>query len=194
MENSTNVEAKSEGSEQFNIDDVLKERDALKLQNERLLDESKTYKKKWQSVNGEKSAIERERLEKEGNFQALLEAEQKRTLELEGKLKDREKNLLKTQARSLLSELAKDAHDVGDLLRLDEVSMIQYDEENLSVVKDSVNKFVATVRDKKPWMFGEKKIPSQADGKPTQSSKKSVGNMTEAERLQEMKNSFKSIF
>jgi hypothetical protein len=193
MENSTNVEQVTEQSEQVDINKVMSDLDALKKSNERLLEESKDWKKKYQSVSTEKSSIEKQRLEKEGNFQQLLETEKSERLELEKKLKEREKTLLKTQARSLLAEFAKDAHDLGDLLKLDEVSMIQYDEENLTVIKDSVLKFVSTVKEKKPWMFGGNKIPSSASGVPTSAPTKTVGEMNSNERLQLMKNSLKSI-
>jgi hypothetical protein len=193
MENSTNVETQSEGSNTVEIEKVMEELKALKSSNERLLTESKDWKAKYQSAYTEKTGIEKQRLEKEGNFQQLLEQEKKEKLEIEKKLKDREKSLLKTQARAMLAELAKDAHDVGDLLKLDEVSAIQYDEENLTVLKDSVQNFVASVREKKPWMFGEKKIPTSTDGKPSTSSAKSFAQMTSNEREAEMKNSFKQL-
>ena len=195
MEDSTNVETQGERSEQVDINKVMAELNALKSSNERLLAESKGWKEKYQFASNEKTSIEKQKLEKEGNFEQLLDQERKEKDDLSKRLRDREKSLLKTQARALLGEVAKDAHDVSDLLRLEEVSMLQYDEENLSVVKESVDKFVAAVREKKPWMFGEKKIPSQADGKPTQSTgQKSFGNMTAKEREQAMKDSFKSIF
>lgn len=195
MENSTNVEQSSEGSKSVDINVVMKELESLKASNERLLSESKDWKAKYQGISGKISEVEKSKLEKEGNFQQLLEQERKEKSDLTAKLKDREKSYLKAQARSLLAELAKDAHDVGDLLKLDEVSTIEYDEENLTVLKDSVQKFVSGIREKKPWMFGEKKIPSQADGKPSTSTPaKSYAQMTSAEKSAAMKESFKSVF
>jgi hypothetical protein len=194
MENSTNVELKSEGSANTDINLVMEELKALKASNERLLTESKDWKSKYQNVSSEKSTIEKARLEKEGNFQALLEQEKTEKVNLEKKLKEREKSLLKTQARSLLAEVAKDAHDISDLLRLDDVGIIEYDEENLTVKKESVEKFYATVKTKKPWMFGEKKLPSTATGYVAkETGAKLPSEMNQAEQLSAMKNSLKNI-
>lgn len=194
MENSTNVEPKGEGSANTDINAVMEELKALKASNERLLTESKDWKAKYQSVSTEKSSIEKAKLEKEGNFQALLEQEKTERLNLEKKLKEREKSLLKTQARSLLAEVAKDAHDISDLLRLEDVGLIEYDEENLTVKKDSVEKFYATVKTKKPWMFGEKKLPSNASGYVAkETGAKAPSEMTKEEQVNALKNSLKNI-
>ena len=194
MTTSTNVETKTEELPKTDINELTERLNVLQASNERLLAESKDWKKKFQAESSEKSSNEKARLEKEGNFQQLLEQEKGERSALEIKVKDREKQLLKTQARALLAEYAKDAHDIGDLLRLDEVSAIQYDEEKLSVVSESVKAFVASVREKKPWMFGEKKIPSSTDGKPSNNAPaKTFNELSSQEREQLMKNSFKNI-
>lgn len=193
MTDSTNVEVKDEGQKQVDIEKVMQELNEVRATNERLLNESKEWKSKYQSSAKERENIEKAKLEKEGNFQELLEKEKSERLNLEKKLKDRESSLLKTQARALLAEYAKDAHDIGDLLRLDEVSSIQYDEENLSVVKESVKDFVSSIREKKPWMFGEKNIPSSTDGAPSSNVNKSFTQMTSKEKEAAMKASFANI-
>ncbi len=104
------------------------------------------------------------------------------------------KNYLKSQARALLAELAKDAHSVSDLLRLDEVNLIQYDEEKMEVDKNSVETFVNEIKLKKPWMFGSVKLPSMADGKPVSTVKtKSIGQMNQSEKLEALKNGLRTI-
>jgi len=194
MTDSTNVETNEGERLNVDIEKVTQELNELKATNERLLAESKDWKGKYQSTANEKTEIEKSRLEKEGNFEALLEQERGERLKTESALKSREKALLKTQARALLAEYAKDAHDIGDLLRLDEVSAIEYDEEKLEVVKDSVKTFVSSIREKKPWMFGEKNIPSSTDGRPTQQlQNKSTGDMTAKEKQEAMKSSFANI-
>jgi predicted nuclease with TOPRIM domain len=178
------------------VQKVMEELKAIKATNERLLSESKDWKSKYQSVASEKSNIEKTKLEKEGNFDALLQREREEKASLEQKLKQREKEYLKTQARALLGEIARDAHDISDLMRLEEVKSIQYDEENMTVLKSSVETFVNDIKLKKPWMFGSVKLPSVAEGKPASApiTTKSLSQMSESEKQKTMKESLKSLF
>lgn len=180
----------------IDVQKVMEELKALKTTNERLLDESKAWKSKYQTVATEKSTIEKTKLEKEGNFEELL---RRTTEEKEAASRENEqlkKQYLRASARSILAEVAKDAHDISDLMRLEEIKAVQYDEGKMEVVRSSVEDFVNEIKVKKPWMFGSVKLPSMTDGKPmaAQPSTKSIEKMSASEKADALKNSLKTLF
>lgn len=166
-----NVEGQAKGSEgskpNVKVEDLMAEIQQLKASRDRILEESKGYKNKYQEVAGALDAIEREKLEKEGKTEEILLKERDEKAKLMESLKALKSKTLKANVVSTLAKLAKDAHSIDDLLSLKQASMIEYDEESLEPLQETVEKFVNTLREEKPYLFGSKKVTPMADGKPS---------------------------
>lgn len=155
---------KSEGTQETKTEINI---EAMQSKLQRLEDESKRYKKLFQDRNSKLEEIEKARIEKEGTWEEKLEAERKRAEELQNVLKQREENLLMSNIRSTFSELAKDAHNVEDLIKEDSLlENVKIDDETFTVDKDSAKEAINRLREGKPYLFGNVKVPKQAEGKP----------------------------
>lgn len=166
-------EIMNEGSTQANANDennLLKEIEQLRSTNERLLNESKsnkTRKSEFEELQAKLEGIEREKLEKEGRTQELIEMERKQRIEKEQELQSMRNKVLKSNVFNAVANYAKDAHDVNDLLAQSEYAkMIEVDEESLEPVGESVQNFVNSLKEKKKYLFKGHKVPSMADSKP----------------------------
>jgi len=163
--------------------------EAMQSKLQRLEDESKKYKKLFQDRNSKLEEIERSRVEKDGTWEEKLEAERKRATQLQETLKQREENLLMSNIRSTFSEIAKDAHNVDDLIKEDSLlDSVKIDEETFSIDKDSAKEAINRLREGKPYLFGAKKLAKQAEGQPRPDMReKSLNDMTSNEKKLLMK-------
>ena len=148
------------------VKSLMGEIQKLRSTNERLLEESKSHKSKYQEVAGTLDTIERERLEKEGKTDEILLKEREEKAKIMEDLKMIKSKTLKANVKNSLYSKAKDAHSIDDLLSLKQASMIEYDEETLEPVQDTLDQFVNLVREEKPYLFGSKKVAPMAEGKP----------------------------
>ena len=158
-------EVNAEGQKE-SVAELMSEMQKLKSTNERLLEESKTYKSKFQEASSTLSTIEREKLEKEGKTEEILLREREEKAKLIEDFNGLKNKTLKLNVKNLLHTKAKDAHSIDDLLSLKQASMIEYDEETLEPVADTLEAFVNKVREEKPYLFGNKKVAPMHDGKP----------------------------
>lgn len=157
----------AEGQDQkVSVESLMAEIQSLKVSKERILEESKGYKNKFQEASTTLSTIEREKLEKEGKTEEILLNEREEKAKLLDDLSNLKAKTLKANVRSMLSKHAKDAHSIDDLLSLKQASTIEYDEDSLEPLVDTVSSFVTSVREEKPYLFGSKQIAPMADGKP----------------------------
>jgi len=164
-------ELSSQPSENLNkevsVESLMKEIQELKASKQRILDESKGYKSKFQEASSTLDVIEREKLEKEGKTDEILLKEREEKSKLMDNLKDLKNKTLRANIMSALSSSAKDAHSIDDLLSLKSASMIEFDEDSLMPVKDTVETFLNSVREEKPYLFGSKRVAPMLDGKPS---------------------------
>lgn len=170
------------------IKELLAKIEQLQSTNERLLNESKTYKSKsqeYQELQQKLKSLEDEKLQKEGNWQEMIKRLQEEKSSVEQKLRQKDNEILKSNVYSTVANIAKDAHDIDDLLAQSEFSkMIEVDEESLKPVKESVDMFVGKLREVKPYLFKNKKVASMGDARPSidKPIQKDVKQMNQDER------------
>lgn len=89
---------------------------ALEATNARLLEESQKAKERAKTATSQVEQAERERLEKEGNYQVLLENERKRASTLEEENKGVRQKVLKSNIQATIARLAGEVHSLDDVL------------------------------------------------------------------------------
>ena len=151
---------------QAELNQLLERVNTLEASKERILEESKGFKAKFQEATGKLESITNKQLEDAGNFEQLLGDERKTSAQLRTDLASSKKNILMGNIRSALTTKAGNVYDVEDLLRSPEAKGISYDEDTMELDHESIDMVVATLREKKPYLFNGRKIASQAAGSP----------------------------
>ena len=176
------------GANQVNVSEVLERLKALEATNARLLDESKKTKSKYQETLSKYESAEKEKLEKEGNFQVLLEKEMAKNNSLMEEMVGMKKKVLSSNIRSTVSKFASDVYDLEDLLNQPKFSSILsdgIDENSLTVSEDKAKEYVAEVLKAKPYMKKTANVPSTVDTKPSfvtgEGKTKSIDEMDSSE-------------
>lgn len=136
----------------------------LEQSKERILEESKQYKSKYQTLKNEVSDKEREQLEESGNFKALLEKEKNRARELEIQAQDLKKRTLRSNLKSEVAKYATNPIYLDDVLNNLPTDLLEMDEENLTV--KNVAEAVEAVKAKKPDFFKTTAQTGMAGGRP----------------------------
>jgi len=188
------------GESQDTQQDWKTEFERMKSTNERLLAESqanKTKRSEYDALKSELETIKTKKLEDDGNTQELLKLSRERNVELQSSLERRDNDLLKSNVFNAVSNAAKDAYDVNDLLAQSEYAkMIEVNDETLMPTSDSINSFVNSLKESKTYLFKGKKVASMADTKPTidKPLNKSLKQMSDNERKQAMSDAIAQAF
>jgi chromosome segregation ATPase len=166
------------------LEQLRAEKEAITASKMRVEEENAKYKNKAREFETKLSEAEKKKLEEENNLHELLkrEREEKKTIE-ENFLKL--KNVtLREKLKSEVSKVAKDAHDVEDILRVVEAKdCLKIDEDNLVI--GGVEDFVTKVRGLKPHMFSKSSMKSNEDSPPKKEDGK--GETKEEAYLRELK-------
>lgn len=182
------VAESGEGQGHVDVNELVAEINKLRSTNERLLNESKQFKTKrseLEELQNKIQSYEQKKLEEEGNWQEMLKREREEKSNLELKLKKQSNDILKANIYNSVANVAKDAFDVGDLLAQSEyASVIEVDEDNLAPDVSTIEKFVSSLRENKPYLFKGRKVAAMADGKPSinKPMAKSFNEMSQKER------------
>lgn len=184
-------EAEGQG---LDVNELVAQINQLKSTNERLLNESKQYKTRKSEVEELQSQLkeyETKKLEEQGNWQEMLKREQEEKSQLQARLQKQQNEILKGNVYNAVANVAKDAHDISDLLAQSEyANTIEVDEDSLKPSQESIDTFVNSLREKKPYLFRPQKVAPMADAKPSvqkEAPKKSAGNMNKNELADAMK-------
>lgn len=189
-EQGAKVEANAEA--EVSIEQLMEEVGRLKQTNERILSESKDWKAKYQGIRGEVEQKEKHELESKEQWKELLEKERNEKFEIQDQLKGMRKKIL---GKSLKFELAKNAADAEDIDLLAQAlpeSMVEINEENLTIggIKDAVDH----LRKEKPFLFKKQSAPKMVNERPQAfENKPSLGQMTASERDQQMKSALAQL-
>ena len=137
MTEQTKVEQPAESGK----DDISEQLNQLKATNARLLEESKSWKEKFQKTRDEMTSKERAELEKSGSKDELLERYKNEAFENAQKAEKLKKKALEKELKFEVAKYATDAHKIDAVIKNLPVAMIQLDEETLSVsgVKEAVD-------------------------------------------------------
>lgn len=166
---SENVEGQNEQvveqQPEVNTQELMERLEKLESTNARLLEESKAYKTKYQSVQKEKEETERERLEKEGKIQELLELEKNTAAKLRSEVADVKKQALRNSLKFEVAKHATDAYSVEDVINSLPQEMITMDEETMTFtgIQDAVSK----LKEEKFYLFKNERQTGMVDGRPS---------------------------
>ena len=151
--------------------------------NERLLSESKQYKKKYQEAKTKLEEIEKSALQSQSKYKELYEKS-------EEKYQGLYKNLVKEKVKTAVANHALKAGcvDVEDLLQLGNKQLLQIDEETMEVQGADV--FVEEAKKTKPYLFNIQKTPtinSSTPGGVVKGSQKTIKEMSKEEILAQLR-------
>jgi len=186
-----------------NSEDLVATIEQLKSTNERLLAESQRNKSQKNELKSEcetmKDQLEnykKRELEEKGNYQEMLQMEKEKSLTYKQQLQAYEDKLLRSNVMNAVSNAAKDAYDVNDLLaQKDYAKMIEIPDGELEPTKESIQSFVNSLKEDKKYLFKGNTVKSMADTKPAieKPTNKTVAQMNAAERKEYMMQQLSSI-
>lgn len=158
----------------------------LKATNERLLEESKKHKEKYQQVSAEFEKINEETVGKEKDINKILEAERKKNERVANENKKLKAETLNSRIRSAISKFADDVIDLDDLLnqpKFGDILKKGIDVDELSVDEDVMKEYVETVLKAKPHLRKQPEATAMLTKKPgfSSTSSKSLDQMTTKE-------------
>jgi hypothetical protein len=151
--------------------------------NERLLAESKKYKKQYQETKSKLEELEKSKLKEQAQYKELYE-------KAEDKYQTLYKALVKEKVKTAVTDRASKAGcvDVEALLKLGNTQLLQIDEETLEVQGTDV--FVEDAKKLKPYLFGSPKAPtinSATPGGVAKGSQKTIKEMSKDEILAQLR-------
>lgn len=118
---------------------------------ERILEESKGYKQKYQELRGTLEQKERSKLEEKEQWKELLEKERQDRMELEQRAKTLQKKAVLNTVNYEVARLAGDALDVQDV-----INNLKLNEDNVDFETGKVEGLssqIDEIKQKKPWLF-----------------------------------------
>lgn len=130
---------------------------ALESTNERLLKQSQEHKEAKNKMKEELEAVEKKRLEKDGDTQGLLLKEKEKNKVLENERSKLTHEVLTGKIHAAVAKVASDAHDIDLVLTAGDMSILVVDRDNMKV--SNVEAFVESVRKSSPYLFGNSKKP-----------------------------------
>jgi translation elongation factor EF-G len=152
--NETQVNEVAEGQEQaqeIDVNALVARLEKLESTNERLLNESKQYKTKYQGLRTEVETKQKQQLEESENWKELLEIEKNRNFEVNESMKAMKQKVIKSNLHAEVARYAKNAHDINDVVSNLPKDLLNIDEENLRI--EGIKEAVETVVKEKPYLF-----------------------------------------
>ena len=186
-----------------NNEDLVAVVEQLRSTNERLLAESQRnksqkneFKSEFETMKDQLENYKKRELEEKGNYQEMLTMEKEKASQYKQQLQAYEDKLLRSNVLNAVSQAAKDAYDVNDLLAQKEYAkMIEIDEGELMPTKESVQSFVNSLKEDKKYLFKGNTVKAMADTKPAidKPINKTVAQMSLAERKEYIMQQLSSI-
>jgi hypothetical protein len=147
------------------IEALMKRVEQLESSNNRLLDESKSWKEKYQSERSVREKDTEKKLTENEQWKELVEIEKNKRFELESKVKDLTTLSMQKDLKYKVASLAKDAHNVEDVVAaVSRSGMLELDKDSGTIrgIEEAYNK----VREEKPYYFDLAKKSGMSAGKP----------------------------
>lgn len=153
-----NANVEQQEQKEINVDELVAQMNAMQEKmsllastNERLLNESKANKNKYQSLRTEVEQKQKADLEASENFKELLDMEKNRAFELEEQNKKIKQSVIRERLNFEVARHAKNAYDINDVIHSLPKDMLNIDEENLKV--EGIKEAVEIVMKNKPHLF-----------------------------------------
>lgn len=175
--------------------EVNPELEAIKAQikkmedsNARLLEESKGYKAKYQGLKSTVEENEKNKLTENEQWKELNELKENEIHKLTEQLKATESKALKKDLNFKVASIAKDAHDVSDIISALPKEFLKIDDENQTI--DGVEEAINAVRTKKPWLFNTEKKSGMASQRPVVDNTPAADDRSNEDKLSEALSSY----
>lgn len=155
----------SEEKPQIDLDAVMQRVEQLESSNNRLLEESKTWKEKYKGLKTNVEKDQEAKLTENEQWKELVEIEKNKRFELESKVKDLTTMTMQKDLQFKVASLAKDAYNVDDVVTaIGKTGMLDIDKETGTIrgIEESYNR----VREEKPYLFNTAKKSGMSGGKP----------------------------
>ena len=121
----------------------------------RVLNESKDYKAKYNEAKSKAEELENEKVNNSGDLQKKVDLLAKKAAQLEEDNRSKANKLLDYNIRSTISKFAKDAHSIDDIINDKEIrEIIQsgIDKDSFALSEDVAKEAVAKAFEKKPYL------------------------------------------
>jgi len=170
VERQEETEVKKPEEQEIDVKSMLERLNQLEGSNQRILEESKGWKSKYQGLRTDVEQREAKKLEESENWKELLEIEKNKAHELNGQLSHFKKESLKQKIHFEAARHASDAFDINDVINNMPRDVLAIDEESLTV--SGIEEAISLVKEKKPWLFDNKKAHGQTTSRPVGDSGK----------------------
>lgn len=151
-EQTVNENVEQQNQEQgVDIKALMERVSKLEATNDRLLNESKTYKSKYQGLRSEVDGKQQKHLEENEQWKELLEIEKNKNFETQEQMKSMKQKVIRANLHSEVAKFAKNAFDVNDVVSNLPKDLLNIDEENLRI--EGIKEAVETVVKDKPYLF-----------------------------------------
>ena len=185
MSEVTNTDVKNdevkESNQEVDVKALLARMEKLEQTNNRLLEESKTNKAKYQGLRTEVEEKEKAQLTENEQWKELLDIEKNKRSEYETQLRETKKSVLQKELGFKVASVAKDAYDVNDVIGALPKDLLSINEEDLTVT--GIDEAVNMVREKKPWLFNTEKKSGMTSARPVADLEPAEDTRTEQEKL-----------
>lgn len=149
----------------IDVEALAKRVEQLESSNNRLLDESKSWKEKYQGLKGNVEKENEAKLTENEQWKELLEMEKNKVHDLQSKVKNLTTTTMQRDLQYRVASLAKDAYNVDDVVTaVGKTQMLQIDSEtgSISGIEEAYN----AVRSEKPYLFNTAKRSGMDAGRP----------------------------
>lgn len=185
MENETTDPEKEtvETPPTLNLEEIQAQLTQVMDTNKRLLAESKKNADKYRTLRDTTSSDETKALEEKKDWQALLKKARQEKADLTEKYDGLKVQNLKSSLNLQVSQFAKDAHSVDDIINALDSSLVQMDQETETFT--GVEDAVKDLRSKKAYLFMAKSPNATVNTVPGMIApkEKGLGDMSMAEKL-----------
>lgn len=159
------AKAPEENKPEVDVNDLMKRVEQLESSKNRLLEESKGWKEKYQGLKTNVEKENEQKLTENEQWKELVEIEKNRRFELESKVKDLTTLSMQKDLQYKVAALAKDAYNVDDVVTaVSRSGMLNIDKEagTITGIEEAYN----MVRQEKPYYFDTTKKSGMSAGKP----------------------------
>lgn len=152
-------------NQEVDVAKLMERVERLEASKNRVEEESKSWKSKFQGLAKTVEDEKRVKLEETENWKELLEIEKNRRSDYEVQLRDTKKAVLQKELNFKVASLAKDAYDVGDVINSLPKDMIEINEEDLSI--NGISEAINSVRESKPHLFQRENKSGMTSSRPS---------------------------
>ncbi len=150
----------------IDVEALAKRVEQLESSNNRLLDESKGWKEKYQGLKSNVDKENETKLTENEQWKELLEIEKNKVHELSSKVKNLTTSAMQKDLQFKVASLAKDAHDLDDVMSaVSKTGLLQVDSENgvITGIEEAYN----SVRENKKHLFDTNKVAGMGGSRPS---------------------------